>query len=104
MARGHKHMGPGEKAKDFKGTIKTLLTYLKPHKFKLVVVFIFAIVSTVFSIVSPSILGNATDVIVKGLFGPNGIDFSELLDIILILVGLYAISFVFSFSQGFIMS
>lgn len=104
MARGHKHMGPGEKAKDFKGTIKTLLTYLKPHKFKLVVVFIFAIVSTVFSIVSPSILGDATDVIVKGLFGPNGIDFSELLDIILILVGLYAISFVFSFSQGFIMS
>lgn len=104
MARGHKHMGPGEKAKDFKGTIKTLLTYLKPHKFKLVVVFIFAIVSTVFSIVSPSILGDATDVIVKGLFAPNGIDFSELLDIILILVGLYAISFVFSFSQGFIMS
>lgn len=104
MARGHKHMGPGEKAKDFKGTIKTLLTYLKPHKFKLVVVFIFAIVSTVFSIVSPSILGDATDVIVKGLFGPNGIDFSELLDIILILVELYAISFVFSFSQGFIMS
>lgn len=104
MARGHKHMEPGEKAKDFKGTIKTLLTYLNPHKFKLVIVFIFAIVSTIFSIVSPSILGNATDIIVKGTLGHNGINFYDLLDIILILVSLYLVSFVFSFSQGFIMS
>lgn len=101
------HHGPamsGEKAKDFNKTIKTLLSYLAPHKFKVTVVFIFAIISTIFSIVSPTILGDATDVIVKGLMSPHGINFGDLKDIILILIGLYAISFVFSFTQGFIMS
>lgn len=101
------HPGPamsGEKAKDFNKTIKTLLSYLAPHKFKVTVVFIFAIISTIFSIVSPTILGDATDVIVKGLMSPHGINFGDLKDIILILIGLYAISFVFSFTQGFIMS
>lgn len=101
------HHGPamsGEKAKDFNKTIKTLLSYLAPHKFKVTVVFIFAIISTIFSIVSPTILGDATDVIVKGLMSPHGINFGDLKDIILTLIGLYAISFVFSFTQGFIMS
>lgn len=100
----HGNVMPGEKAKDFNKTIKTLLSYLAPHKFKVTVVFIFAIISTIFSIVSPTILGDATDVIVKGLMSPHGINFDDLKDIILILIGLYAISFVFSFSQGFIMS
>ena len=59
---GHGMM-PGEKATDFGGTMKKLLRYLRPHSFKLAVVFIFAIVSTVFSIVSPTILGDATDTI-----------------------------------------
>lgn len=101
---GPGNMMPGEKAKNFKGTMKTLLGYLSPHKFKMIVVLVFAIVSTVFAIVSPSILGDATDVIVKGMFMPTGIDFSELLDYVMLLIGLYAISFVFSCSQGFIMS
>ncbi len=93
-----------EKASDFKGTMKTLLKYLKPHSVKLVIVFIFAIASTIFSIVSPTILGNATDTIVEGLFSATGIDFSALLDIVILLICLYVISFIFSFSQGFIMS
>ena len=100
---GHGMM-PGEKATDFGGTMKKLLRYLRPHSFKLAVVFIFAIVSTVFSIVSPTILGDATDTIVEGLMSPLGIDFSALLDTIILLICLYAISFVFSFSQSYIMA
>lgn len=101
---GHGKIGAGEKASDFKGTMRTLLSYLKPHAFKMAIVFIFSIVSTVFAIVSPTILGDATDTIVKGMFSPLGIDFSELFDIILLLICLYVISFIFSFSQGYIMS
>lgn len=100
---GHGMM-PGEKATDFGGTMKKLLRYLRPHSFKLAVVFIFAIVSTVFSIVSPTILGDATDTIVEGLMSPLGIDFSALLDTIILLICLYVISFVFSFSQSYIMA
>ncbi len=98
------HMLRGEKAKDFKGTMKDLLSYLRPYRWKLVIVFLFAIVSTVFAIISPTILGDATDVIVKGLFFGGGIDYEKLLNILLFLVGLYAISFAFSFAQGFMMS
>lgn len=96
--------GTGEKARDFRKTMRTLLTYLKPHRIKLGLVFIFAITSTVFSIVSPSILGDATDIIVEGLFRPAGIDFDKLLSIVLLLVALYIVSFLFNFSQGFVMS
>ena len=53
-------MMPGEKAKDFKGTMKTLIKYLAPYKFRLTLVFICAIASTIFTIISPTILGNAT--------------------------------------------
>lgn len=103
---GHGPMGmmPGEKAKDFKGTMKTLYSYLKPFRFRIAVVFIFSIVSTVFSIVSPKILGKATDKIFEGLMSPLGIDFKALGLIVLFLVGLYLISFGFSFAQGFIMA
>ncbi|MEG0156734.1 MAG: ABC transporter ATP-binding protein, partial [Anaerovoracaceae bacterium] len=100
---GHNMMG-GEKAKDFKGTIKTLLGYLRAYKIRLIIVFAFAIISTIFAIVSPTILGDATDVIVKGLLGGTGIDFGKLGGYILFLACLYGISFVFSFAQGFIMS
>lgn len=100
---GHGMM-PGEKATDFNGTMKKLLHYLRPHSFKLAVVFIFAIVSTVFAIVSPTILGDATDTIVEGLMSPLGIDFSALLDTVILLICLYGISFLFSFSQSYIMA
>ncbi|MEA4921806.1 MAG: ABC transporter ATP-binding protein [Eubacteriaceae bacterium] len=97
-------MGSGEKARDFKGTIKKLLSYLGRHKIKVIIVFVFAIVSTVFTIVSPAILGDATDVIVDGLMGGKGIDFDKLLKYVIFLTGLYGVSFVFSFGQGFIMA
>ena len=97
-------MMPGEKAKDFGGTMKTLISYLRPHGIAVSVVFLFAIASTVFSIVSPTILGDATDEVVKGLMSPAGIDFSALLDILIMLIVLYALSFLFSTIQGYIMA
>lgn len=97
-------MMPGEKAKDFRGTMKTLLFYLKPYTLAIAVVFIFAVASTVFSIISPTILGDATDVVVKGLMAGTGIDFGELLDYMIFLLILFGLSFVFSAIQGYIMA
>ena len=97
-------MMPGEKAGDLKGTMKKLLGYLAPYKIRLILVLLFAIASTVFSIVSPMILGSATDTIVKGLSSGTGVDYQTLLKIIVFLIGLYGISFAFSAAQGFIMA
>lgn len=99
----------GEKAKDTKGTIKKLTTrYLIKYKWRLVIVFIFAIASTVFTIVGPKILGNATteiyNGIVKKISGAGGIDFSKILNIVLILVALYVVSALCSLIQGLIMT
>lgn len=97
-------MMPGEKAKDFGKTMKTLVRYLSPYKFRLVAVFIFAIASTVFSIISPTILGDATDKVVEGLMGGMGIDFEGLLSILLLLLCLYGLSLLFGAAQGWIMA
>ncbi|GAA0115603.1 ABC transporter transmembrane domain-containing protein [Clostridium senegalense] len=100
----------GEKAKDFKGTMKKLLSYLKPFRLAMVVVIIFAIGSSAFSIIGPKVLGTATTEIFEGLVrkissnGVNGIDFDKIQRILLILVGLYIISALFSFIQTFITS
>lgn len=103
LGRGPQAMMPGEKAKNFKKTMKSLLGYVKPYRIQITVVFIFAIASTVFSIVSPAILGNATDIIVQGIKS-GAIDFDALLKILLFLAVLYVISFLFTYLQGFIMS
>ena len=97
-------MMPGEKAKDFKGTMKKLMSYLAPHKFALLAVFIFAIASTVFNIISPTILGNATDKVVEGLMSGTGIDFAGLLHILMILLGMYGLCLLFGALQGWIMA
>ena len=110
--RGHGPMGPGpvvgEKAKNFKGSIKKLFIYLAKYKFAFLFVIIFAIGSTIFSIIGPTILGNATTSIYNGLMskisGGSGIDFGELGGILLTLGSLYVTSAVFSFIQGFITS
>ncbi|MBQ1352767.1 MAG: ABC transporter ATP-binding protein, partial [Firmicutes bacterium] len=97
-------MMPGEKAKNFSKAIKDLLGYLKPHRIRVTIVFIFAIASTVFSILAPAVLGQATDVVVKGLMSDAGVDFSKLAFILAFLGGLYGVSFAFSWAQGFIMA
>ena len=107
MGRGPK--GPIEKPKDFKGTTQKLVKrYLSKYKVGLVIVILFAIASTIFTIVGPKILGNATTEIFNGvvskLSGGTGIDFSKIAEISLILLSLYILSAVFSFIQGFTMS
>lgn len=98
-----------EKAKDFKGTTKKLIKeYLSKYKIALIIVFIFAIGSTIFTIVGPKILGNATTEIFNGIVnkisGGSGIDFDKIGKILLTLIGLYVVSALFSFIQGFTMT
>ncbi|WP_157277438.1 ABC transporter ATP-binding protein [Paenibacillus taiwanensis] len=102
-------MMPGDKAKDFKGTLKRLLRYLKPSRTKLIVIFFMAICSTVFSIVSPKIMGKATTKLyeftmakLNGL--PAVMDFEFINQILLLLVGLYLFSALFSYVQQYIMA
>ena len=97
-------MMPGEKAKNFKGTMKTLIGYLKPYRYKLFIVLLFAIASTVFTIVSPTVLGNATDKVVEGLMSGTGIDFRGLLVILMVLLAMYGASLLFGVVQGWIMA
>lgn len=103
-----KKMMPGEKAKNFKGTMKKLLLYLKRYLWGILAVMIFAVGSTIFNIVGPKILGKATTEIFNGLIGKlsggSGIDFDKLGKILLFLLSLYLISALFSFVQGFIMT
>ncbi len=101
---------PIQKAKDFKGTLKRLLTYLKIFKVRLFIVFIAAILSTIFTILGPKILGKATTKIFEGvsmkLAGIPGasIDFEYIRNIIFIMIGLYLFSSLFSFIQQFVMA
>lgn len=101
-------MGPGEKAKDFKGTIKKLMGYIGKFKIALFFVLVTAIGGTIFNIVGPKVLGNATTEIFKGLTnkaaGGSGIDFTKVGQILLLVLGLYIISTTFSLIQGMIMS
>lgn len=100
--------GPAPKAKNFKKTMKNLLKYLAYYKFSIVFVIIFAIGSTIFSILGPKILGNATTEIFNGLLnkisGGSGIDFPKIQRILILLLILYIISAVLSFLQGYIMT
>lgn len=99
---------PGEKAKDFKGTMVRLLKYAASYRTALAVVIIFAVGSTVFSIIGPKILSQATTEIFNGLVskisGTGGIDFTKIGRILLAVLGLYLISSVFSFVQGWLMT
>lgn len=102
-------MMPTEKAKDFKGSFKKLISYLSPFKFTILIVVIFAALSTVFTIVGPKILAKATDKLTAGLMriitgAAEGIDFGYIAQVLLFLVGLYALSALFSYIQGFTMS
>ena len=106
---GHgRGMMPSEKAKDFKGTMKKLMSYLGKYTYAIIAVFIFAIGSVAFSVIGPKVLGKATTEIFNGLIGKisggDGIDFDKIKIILLTLVALYIVSAILSFIQGFIMS
>ena len=110
MSHPRRH-GPGmpaEKAKDFKGTVGRLLAYSGRYKFALFGVLLFAVGSTVFSVVGPKILGMATTTLFQGLVlkiqGTGGIDFGRIGAILIGLLAIYGVSALFSFVQGWIMT
>ena len=111
--RGPMGHGPGpgapvEKAKNFRGTIRKIFAYMSSYKPALIVVMIFAVASTVFNVIGPKILSRATTELFNGLMsklsGGSGIDFAKIGQILLILLGIYVCSAIFSFVQGWIMT
>ncbi len=107
--RGGPIMMGGEKPKNFKDSIKKLLKYLSPFKWSILLVAACSAFATVFTIISPKILGQITNELVRGVMvmtsgGTGGIDFVYVGKIILILLGLYVISMLFSYLQGFTMA
>lgn len=95
-----------EKAKDFSGTFARLFRYLKPYYWSLLAVIIFAIASTIFSIIGPKILSKATDKLIAGISAKiqntGGIDFTYINKILLLLLGLYLLSMLFNYVQSWI--
>lgn len=114
QGRGGGPMGPGmmragEKAKDFRGTIKKLVQYLKKYQVLILVVFCFAAAGALFAIIGPKILGTVTTEVFEGIMGKitgtgEGIDFNSIARTMLILLGLYVLSALFIYIQGWIMS
>ena len=106
---GPMSMMKGEKPRDFKGTMVKLIRYLGSYKIAIVIVMVFAIASTIFSIAGPKILGQATTKLFEGVLSQiagtgSGIDFGYIGNILLITLGLYVASSVFGYVQGWIMS
>ncbi|MEJ2747836.1 MAG: ABC transporter ATP-binding protein [Anaerolineae bacterium] len=112
--RGPREGGPmaamrkGDKARNFKATMKKLAQYLSAYKGKIIVVAIFAIASTVFNIVGPKVLGNATTKLFEGIMaeiaGTGSIDFAYIGRILLMMLILYVISSIFAYLMGWIMA
>ena len=101
-------MMAGDKAKDFSGSIRKLLRYLKPFALRLIIIILIASASTVFSIIGPKILGSATTTLAQGLVakytGTGSIDFSRIFSILRTLGTIYVISMIFSYIQGWLMA
>ena len=108
MRHGPGAMAVGEKAKDFKGTMKKLLAYMRRYLPSIVLALLCAVGGTVFSIFGPKILGQATTKLFEGviamLTGTGGIDFAAIGQILLFLAGLYLLSALLSYVQGWVMS
>src|SRR5579859_8020294 len=109
MGRGGMMMLGGGKARDFGGTMRKLIGYLRAYRLSLLVAIIFAIASTVFTVVGPKLLGLATTRLFAGVVGQlsgngAGIDFAYIGRIILLLAGLYLVASVFAYIQGWIMA
>ena len=110
MRPGHGPMAmmKGDRARDFSGTIKKLLKFLGAYKIGILIVLVFTVVSNVFAIAGPKILGRATTTLFEGVMetiaGTGGIDFGAIRQILLFTLGLYLASSIFSYVQGWIMS
>ena len=108
MRHGPGAMAVGEKAKDFRGTMKKLLAYMRRYLPSIVIALLCAVGGTVFSIFGPKILGQATTKLFEGviamLTGTGGIDFAAIGQILLFLAGLYVLSALLSYVQGWVMA
>ena len=97
-----------DKAKDFKGTVKKLFKYIKEYRIYIVIVMLFSILSTIFSIIGPKILGNVTTELFNGIInkitGVGGINFAFIKKTLLLLLGLYIFSSLCLFIQNYIMN
>ena len=101
-------MGRGEKAKDFKGTMKQLLGYIGQHKIAVFVAVAFAVCSVVFNIVGPKVLGQVTTKLFEGLVakvnGTGDVDFGWIAKTLGFLLCLYLASSACSLIQGWLMT
>ena len=105
---GHGMRGGGEKAKDFKGTMKKLFNYIKPFKFTFLIGILCAVVSVCIMVIGPKIQGNIITEIAEGFMnkvqGKGGIDFDAIKKTCALLLAIYAMSTAFSYLQGWLMS
>lgn len=101
-------MIPGEKAKNFKGTVKKLIRYMSKYHAAIIIVMLFTIGSTVFNVIGPKVLGKATTEIFNGLIdkinGGSGINFTKIGQILIVLLTLYGVSAICGYVQGYVMS
>ena len=101
-------MVPPQKSKNFKGAIKKLMSYIGRFKIQIFLVMLFAAASTVFSVMGPKILGKATTGLAEGLMakiqGTGGIDFEYIGRILVFVLAIYAVSAIFNFAQGMLMT
>jgi ATP-binding cassette subfamily B protein len=108
MQRGPAEFLNIEKAKDFKSTIQKLMHEMKRYKLRLIIIFIFALISTLFSVLCPAILGNATTMVYEGILskltGGPSIDYTLISDTLRILLMFYALSTLFNYFSSFLMS
>ncbi len=109
MGGGPMQFMKGDKARDFKATMRNLVKYLGEYRLAIVIVMLLAAASTVFGIVGPKILGKATTALFEGIMGKiagtgPGVDFTYIGNILLSLVGLYVLSAAFGYIQGWAMS
>lgn len=108
---GHGPMGGGRpvvKAKDFSGTMKKLLRFMRPYYAVIIIALIFAIASTILAILGPKILGYATTELAEGfmkvVMGTGGIDFEYILNIIMLLIGIYLVSSIMQYVMSIMMA
>ena len=106
--RRSRAMNSGEKAKDFKGTMKKLFNYIKPFKFTFLIGILCAVVSVCIMVIGPKIQGNIITEIAEGFMnkvqGKGGIDFDAIQKTCALLLAIYALSTAFSYLQGWLMS
>lgn len=101
---------PAQKAKDFKGTLRRLLGYLRPHRPALVVVLVCGVIGTIFTVLGPRLLGLATTKVFEGFVAKQrgisgaGIDFAFINRLMVLLVGLYLIANLFQYLMQYLMA